>query len=101
MSALTGFNAAVAGCFFAVESVLWPSPSNSSSLGITNTTSMVILSAVIGSVVSEVGLGSEPAFKVPEYDFRSPTGNLLIYVEDYTYIHDKIYALISTLFSNR
>ncbi|XP_054787910.1 chloride channel protein CLC-e isoform X2 [Prosopis cineraria] len=66
----SGFNAAVAGCFFAVESVLWPSPIDVS-ISLTNTTSMVILSAVIASVVSEVGLGSEPAFKVPEYDFRS------------------------------
>ncbi|KAF5725257.1 hypothetical protein HS088_TW0G00022 [Tripterygium wilfordii] len=68
----SGFNAAVAGCFFAVESVLWPAPSDSA-LSLTNTTSMVILSAVIASVVSEVGLGSEPAFKVPDYDFRSPS----------------------------
>lgn len=37
---------------------------------------MVILSAVIASVVSEIGLGSEPAFKVPDYDFRSPGGNV-------------------------
>ncbi|XP_048491850.1 chloride channel protein CLC-e isoform X2 [Beta vulgaris subsp. vulgaris] len=65
----SGFNAAVAGCFFAVESVLWPSPDTSATL--TNTTSMVILSAVIASVLSEVGLGAEPAFKVPNYDFRS------------------------------
>jgi len=35
---------------------------------------MVILSAVIASVVSEIGLGSQPAFKVPDYDFRSPSG---------------------------
>lgn len=35
---------------------------------------MVILSAVIASVVSEIGLGSQPAFKVPDYDFRSPGG---------------------------
>ncbi|KAM5562869.1 chloride channel protein CLC-e [Rosa sericea] len=71
----SGFNAAVSGCFFAVESVLWPSPadSSSSSVSLTNTTSMVILSAVIASVVSQVGLGSEPAFKVPGYDFRSPS----------------------------
>ncbi|CAN0927007.1 Chloride channel protein CLC-e, partial [Linum grandiflorum] len=69
----SGFNAAVAGCFFAVESVLWPSPSSNSSVSLSNTTSMVILSAVIASVVSEVGLGSEPAFKVPDYDFRSPS----------------------------
>ncbi|XP_068648432.1 chloride channel protein CLC-e [Aristolochia californica] len=68
----SGFNAAVAGCFFAVESVLWPSAFDSSS-SMQNTTSMVILSAVIASVVSEVGLGSEPAFTVPQYDFHSPT----------------------------
>ncbi|CAM8899410.1 unnamed protein product [Rhodiola kirilowii] len=68
----SGFNAAVAGCFFAVESVLWPSPSDSSQ-SLPNTTSMVILSAVIASVISEIGLGSEPAFKVPGYDFRSPS----------------------------
>nr|XP_043631433.1 chloride channel protein CLC-e [Erigeron canadensis] len=66
----SGFNAAVAGCFFAVESVLWPSPAESS-LSLANTTSTVILSAVIASVVSEIGLGSEPAFMVPDYDFRS------------------------------
>ncbi|KAJ9153284.1 hypothetical protein P3X46_026740 [Hevea brasiliensis] len=74
----SGFNAAVAGCFFAVESVLWPS-SLDSSASLTNTTSMVILSAVIASVVSEVGLGSEPAFKVPDYDFRS-VGELPLYL---------------------
>ncbi|XP_024977471.1 chloride channel protein CLC-e isoform X5 [Cynara cardunculus var. scolymus] len=68
----SGFNAAVAGCFFAVESVLWPSPAESY-LSLTNTTSTVILSAVIASVVSEIGLGSEPAFTVPDYDFRSPS----------------------------
>lgn len=68
----SGFNAAVAGCFFAIESVLWPSPTQTS-LSLTNTTSMVILSAVIASVVSEIGLGSEPAFTVPGYDFRSPS----------------------------
>lgn len=68
-----GFNAAVAGCFFAVESVLWPSADSSS---LANSTPMVILSSVIASVVSEIGLGSDPAFTVPEYDFRSPTGTL-------------------------
>ncbi|KHN46859.1 Chloride channel protein CLC-e [Glycine soja] len=73
-----GFNAAVAGCFFAVESVLWPSSADAS-LPLTNNTSMVILSAVIASVVSEIGLGSQPAFKVPEYDFRSP-GELPLYL---------------------
>lgn len=51
---------------------MWPSPSDSKT-SLTNTTSMVILSAVVASVVSEIGLGSEPAFKVPDYDFRSPS----------------------------
>lgn len=46
---LSGFNAAVAGCFFAVESVLWPSSADAS-LPLTNNTSMVILSAVILTV---------------------------------------------------
>nr|CAB3478062.1 unnamed protein product [Digitaria exilis] len=68
----SGFSAAVAGCFFAVESVLWTSSTDSSSLA--NSTPMVILSSVIASVISEIGLGSDPAFTVPEYDFRSPTG---------------------------
>ncbi|XP_010927485.2 chloride channel protein CLC-e [Elaeis guineensis] len=68
----SGFNAAVAGCFFAVESVLWPSPADSFS-SLSNSTPMVILSSVIASVISEIGLGSDPAFTVPEYDFRSPS----------------------------
>lgn len=68
----SGFNAAVSGCFFAVESVLWRSSADSFS-SLSNSTPMVILSSVIASVVSEVGLGSDPAFTVPEYDFRSPT----------------------------
>lgn len=56
---------------------MWPSSPADSSVSLTNTTSMVILSAVIASVISEVGLGSEPDFKVPEYDFRSPGGKFL------------------------
>jgi hypothetical protein len=51
---------------------------------------MVILSSVIASVVSEIGLGSDPAFTVPEYDFRSPTGTSL-YIE--------ISALLITVFT--
>lgn len=67
----SGFNAPVAGCFFAVESVLWPSSADFSP-SLTNTTSMVILSAVIASVISQAGLGSDPAFTIPVYEFRSP-----------------------------
>lgn len=46
---------------------------------------MVILSAVIASVVSEIGLGSEPAFKVPDYDFRSPGGNVITLLMYHSY----------------
>eukprot|EP01018_Ginkgo_biloba_P031875 Gb_04135 [translate_table: standard] len=67
----SGFNAPLAGCFFAVESVLWPSSADMSP-SLSNTTSMVILSAVIASVISQAGLGSDPAFKIPTYEFRSP-----------------------------
>jgi hypothetical protein len=74
---IIGFNAAVGGCFFAVESVLWPSSAADSSYSLPNSTPIVILSSVIASVISEVGLGSDPAFVVPQYDFRSPTGNVV------------------------
>ncbi|KAB2625860.1 chloride channel protein CLC-e-like [Pyrus ussuriensis x Pyrus communis] len=50
-----------------LEFLLSPSPPNSSSISLVNTTSMVILSAVIASVVSEAGLCSEPAFKCTSY----------------------------------
>ncbi|MCO5554939.1 hypothetical protein L7F22_008478 [Adiantum nelumboides] len=65
----SGFNAAVSGCFFAVESVLRPLSSDSAP---SLTTAMVLLSSVLASVVSQAGLGSDPAFKIPAYDFRSP-----------------------------
>lgn len=71
MPCILGFNAAVAGCFFVIESVLWPSSAKSSSLS--NSTTMAILSCQFGDSISEIGLGSDPAFTVPEYDFRSPT----------------------------
>ncbi|CAN6685018.1 unnamed protein product [Malus baccata var. baccata] len=91
----SGFNAAVSGCFFAVELVLWPSPLDSSSISLANTTSMVIRSAVIASVVSKVGLGSEPAFKVPQYDFRSPTGTLSVICRFFKIIHIKTYVQVN------
>ncbi|KAG0564110.1 hypothetical protein KC19_8G083600 [Ceratodon purpureus] len=65
----SGFNAAVAGCFFALESVLRPSSSDSAP---SLTTAMLLLSSVLASVISQAGLGSDPAFKIPAYDFRSP-----------------------------
>lgn len=70
---MSGFNAAVAGCFFALESVLRPSSSDSAP---SLTTAMLLLSSVLASVISQAGLGSDPAFKIPAYDFRSPAGTL-------------------------
>ncbi|CAM6082547.1 unnamed protein product [Calypogeia fissa] len=67
----SGFNAAVAGCFFAVESVLPGLSSADSEPSLT--TAMVLLSSVLASVVSQAGLGADPAFRIPAYDFRSPT----------------------------
>lgn len=64
----SGFNAAVAGCFFAIETVLQASSSeNAPPL----TTAMIILASVLSSTVSNVVLGEEPAFTVPEYELKS------------------------------
>eukprot|EP00850_Spirogloea_muscicola_P016272 SM000131S26702 [mRNA] locus=s131:116549:119936:+ [translate_table: standard] len=65
----SGFNAAVAGCFFAVESVLRPSQADTAP---SLTTAMILLSSVLASVVSQAGLGADPAFRIPLYEFRSP-----------------------------
>ncbi|KAH8947467.1 hypothetical protein BDL97_11G042400 [Sphagnum fallax] len=64
----TGFNAPVAGTFFAIETVLRPQHAeNSPPL----TTAMIILAAVIASTVSQVLLGGMPAFTVPPYELQS------------------------------
>ncbi|CAM6016814.1 unnamed protein product [Sphagnum balticum] len=66
-----GFNAVVAGCFFALEFVLRFSTTEAvPSL----TIAMLLLSLVLPNVVLQAGLGSDPAFKIPPYDFRSPAG---------------------------
>lgn len=66
-----GFNAPVAGTFFAIETVLRPQHAeNSPPL----TTAMIILAAVISSTVSQVLLGERPAFTVPPYELRSAAG---------------------------
>ncbi|KAJ7546555.1 hypothetical protein O6H91_08G044500 [Diphasiastrum complanatum] len=69
----SGFNAAVSGCFFAIETVLRPlHAENSPPL----TTAMIILASVIASTVSNVLLGETPAFTVPTYELRSAAGVL-------------------------
>ncbi|KAJ3677585.1 hypothetical protein LUZ60_003309 [Juncus effusus] len=64
----SGFNAAVAGCFFAIETVLRPLRAENSP---PFTTAMIILASVISSTVSNVLLGERPAFVVPTYELKS------------------------------
>lgn len=81
-----GFNAPIAGVFFAVETVLQrellraatqkPSSqddtqkkANQDSSGLT--IAMVLLAAVLAAVVSQAGLGTSPAFRVPQYRLES------------------------------
>ncbi|EEF33157.1 chloride channel protein CLC-f isoform X1 [Ricinus communis] len=64
----SGFNAAVAGCFFAIETVLRPRRAENSP---PFTTAMIILASVISSTVSNVLLGTQSAFTVPPYDLKS------------------------------
>lgn len=64
----SGFNAAVAGSFFAIETVLRPLRAENSP---PFTTAMIILASVISSTVSTVLLGTQSAFTVPAYDLKS------------------------------
>ncbi|CAI9283431.1 unnamed protein product [Lactuca saligna] len=63
-----GFNAAVAGSFFAIETVLRPLRAENSP---PFTTAMIILASVISSTVSNAVLGEKQAFTVPTYDLKS------------------------------
>ncbi|KAK1440152.1 hypothetical protein QVD17_05977 [Tagetes erecta] len=64
----SGFNAAVAGCFFAIETVLRPLRAENSP---PFTTAMIILASVISSTTSSVILGEKQAFTVPKYNLKS------------------------------
>ena len=80
-----GFNAPISGVFFAVETVLQREEyligrtkvlQERESSGLT--IAMVLLAAVLAAVVSQAGLGSSPAFKVPDYSLES-FGELPLY----------------------
>jgi H+/Cl- antiporter ClcA/CBS domain-containing protein len=60
-----GFNAPIAGVFFALEIVLGTTFATSSA-------SVVVLSAVVSSLVAQIGLGAKPAFELPIYEVLSP-----------------------------
>ena len=60
-----GFNAPIAGVFFALEVVLGTTFA-------TSAVSVVLLAAVVASLIAQIGLGAQPAFTLPAYDVRSP-----------------------------
>jgi hypothetical protein len=93
---LPGFNAAVAGCFFAIETVLRPLRAENSP---PFTTAMIILASVISSTVSNFLLESKSAFTVPQYDLKSAAGRLsythfsfpsALLIHDMCLIHDYV-----------
>lgn len=59
-----GFNAPIAGVFFALEVVMGSTFAASAA-------SVVLLSAVIAAWIAQIGLGSQPAFALPAYEVRS------------------------------
>lgn len=60
-----GFNAPIAGVFFALEVVLGTAFETSAA-------SVVVLSAVVSALVAQIGLGAQPAFNLPAYEVCSP-----------------------------
>src|SRR5919202_286660 len=60
-----GFNAPIAGVFFALEVVLGTTFATSS-------VSVLLLAAVVAALIAQIALGAQPAFTVPAYDVRSP-----------------------------
>jgi H+/Cl- antiporter ClcA/CBS domain-containing protein len=61
-----GFNAPIAGVFFALEVVLGATSFASSAV------SVVLLAAVVSGLVAQIGLGTQPAFDLPVYQVISP-----------------------------
>ncbi|MBD3880401.1 chloride channel protein [Phormidium tenue FACHB-886] len=59
-----GFNAPIAGVFFAFEVV-------SRTTFAASAASIVLLSAVVAAWIAQIGLGSQPAFALPAYEVRS------------------------------
>ncbi|NJO41166.1 MAG: chloride channel protein [Cyanobacteria bacterium CRU_2_1] len=59
-----GFNAPIAGVFFALEVVMGTTFAASAA-------SVVLLAAVVAAWIAQIGLGSQPAFALPAYEVRS------------------------------
>ncbi|MFM7364297.1 MAG: chloride channel protein [Cuspidothrix sp.] len=60
-----GFNAPIAGVFFALEVVM------GTTYFATSAVSVVLLAAVVSALIGQIGLGSQPAFALPAYQVRS------------------------------
>ncbi len=60
-----GFNAPIAGVFFALEVVLGTTFA-------TSTVSLVLLAAVVSAFIGQVSHGGQPPFLLPAYEVRSP-----------------------------
>ncbi|WP_414576916.1 chloride channel protein [Anabaena sp. CCY 9402-a] len=61
-----GFNAPIAGVFFALEVVMGTTSFATSAV------SIVLLAAVVAALIAQIGLGAQPAFALPVYEVRSP-----------------------------
>jgi H+/Cl- antiporter ClcA/CBS domain-containing protein len=59
-----GFNAPIAGVFFALEVVMGSTFAASAA-------SVVLLAAVVAAWIAQIGLGVQPAFALPAYEVRS------------------------------
>ncbi len=68
-----GFNAPISGVFFALETVLEKAEKDGSL--VSNNTALnfavVTLASVLAAIVSQIGLGSEPAMSIPNYSLGS------------------------------
>jgi H+/Cl- antiporter ClcA len=60
-----GFNAPIAGVFFALEVVMGTTSFATSAV------SVVLLAAVVAALIAQIGLGAQPAFALPAYQVRS------------------------------
>lgn len=61
-----GFNAPIAGVFFALEVVIGATSFATSAV------SVVLLAAVVAALIAQIGLGAQPAFTLPVYQVLSP-----------------------------
>jgi H+/Cl- antiporter ClcA/CBS domain-containing protein len=61
-----GFNAPIAGVFFALEVVMGATSFATSAV------SVVLLAAVVAALIAQIGLGAQPAFALPVYQVLSP-----------------------------